>query len=67
MQWPIYSDYQKTLENEDDLRNQVITLKRPMSMRLGHSSVNKPIWLNEWFNKCLVKLFALKQHQIHLG
>ena len=43
MQWPIYSDYQKTLENEDDLRNQVITLKRPMSMRLRHSGVNKPI------------------------
>ena len=29
-------------------------------------SVNRPILPDLKFKKCLVKLFALKQHQIHL-
>ena len=31
------------------------------------SSVSRPILLNQWFNKCLTKLFAFQQNQMHLS
>jgi len=53
----MYSDNQKTLQQENDFLNQVISLKSPMSLRHGNCAVKTDPFTK--FSKCLLKIFAL--------
>ena len=58
-----YNDNQKTLEKKDDIYTQAMPFYSPMKMRQINFPVlcteYRPISLDKWFIKLLVKLFAL--------